>query len=94
MTDRFLMQDGSCKDWQPGERIIMPGAVGFEAQCNRVMKKAGFEKNGPENPWVGQTPVSVDGDGFTCRVFEPRKKSSGESKYSILYVKETYNGTR
>ena len=94
MTDKFLKQDGSCTDWQPGDRIIMPGAMGFEAQCNRVMKKAGWEKNNADNPWVGQTSIAADGDGFDCRVFEPRKKSPGESKYSILYMQESNHGTR
>ena len=45
MTDRIQQPNGTCPDWQPGDRIIMPGAAGFEAQCNRMIARFGWAKN-------------------------------------------------
>lgn len=85
MTDRFLSPNGSCPDWQPEDRIIMPGAVGFDALCNRLIARFGWAKNEPDHPWVGQTPIGKDDDGLPCMVVETRKRTPGQSKYGIIY---------
>lgn len=85
MTDRIQQPNGTCPDWQPGDRIIMPGAAGFEAQCNRMIARFGWAKNKDDHPWVGQTSWGKDDNGVECQVVEVRKRSSDHSKYGIHY---------
>ena len=83
MTDHTLKPDGSCPDWQPGDRIVMPGAEGFDATCNRLIARQGWTKHPPNHPWTGNTTNPDPDTGAT--VIAVRQQPPGHSKYGILY---------
>lgn len=86
MADVTLDKDGTCKTFQPGDRVVAPGAIGFDATCNRLVAKHGWTKSAdPKSAWSGCTPWFVDDDGFSCRVVELTGRDKSHSKYEMLF---------
>lgn len=87
MTDRFMNADGTISGFQPGDKIISPAAAEFNAEMNRLMKKTGPLKKDDSFAWASQTEIAIDDNGHLAQIVEPKRRSPGESKYSIIYHK-------